>query len=88
MGAATTLDAAGQQDRRENRLSQSALAVLAAMPNKAETGLVFPSVRGDKRIALSVPWLAIRQHAAFHVRLHDLRHSFASIATADGIRWL
>ncbi|MEQ1672237.1 MAG: tyrosine-type recombinase/integrase, partial [Hyphomicrobium sp.] len=58
----------------------------AAMSTKAETGLVFPSVRGDKPIALSVPWLAIRQHAALpDVRLHDLRHSFASIAIADGI---
>jgi len=67
-------------------LNRQAQAVLAAMPNKAETGLVFPSVRGDKPIALSIPWLAIRQHAALpDVRLHDLRHSFASIAIADGI---
>ena len=67
-------------------LNRQAQAVLEAMPNKAETGLVFPSVRGDRPIALSIPWLAIRQHAALpDVRLHDLRHSFASIAIADGI---
>ena len=67
-------------------LNRQAQAVLADMPTKAETGLVFPSLRGDKPIALSIPWLAIRQHAALpDVRLHDLRHSFASIAIADGI---
>lgn len=67
-------------------LNRQAQAVLDAMPNKAETGLVFPSVRGDKPIALSPIWLEIRRHAALpDVRLHDLRHSFASIAIADGI---
>lgn len=67
-------------------LNRQAQAVLDAMPTKAETGLVFPSVRGDKPIALSPIWLEIRRHAALpDVRLHDLRHSFASIAIADGI---
>ncbi|MFZ5745990.1 MAG: tyrosine-type recombinase/integrase [Pseudomonadota bacterium] len=67
-------------------LNRQAQAMLDAMPTKAETGLVFPSVRGDKPIALSPIWLEIRRHAALpDVRLHDLRHSFASIAIADGI---
>ena len=67
-------------------LNRQAHAVLDAMPNKADTGLVFPSVRGDKPIALSPIWHEIRRHAALpDVRLHDLRHSFASIAIADGI---
>jgi integrase len=67
-------------------LNRRAQSVLEAMPTKAETGLVFPSLRGDKPIGLSVTWQAIRQHAALpDVRLHDLRHSFASIAIADGI---
>ena len=67
-------------------LNRQAQAVLDAMPNKADTGLVFPSVCGDKPVALSPVWLEIRQHAALpDVRLHDLRHSFASIAIADGI---
>ena len=67
-------------------LNRQAHAVLDAMPNKADTGLVFPSVRGDKPIVLSPIWHEIRRHAALpDVRLHDLRHSFASIAIADGI---
>ena len=62
-------------------LNRQAQAVLDAMPNKADTGLVFSSLRGDKPIAHE-----IRRHAALpDVRLHDLRHSFASIAIADGI---
>ena len=67
-------------------LNRQAQAVIDAMPNKAETGLVFPSVRGDKPIGLSAVWCRIREHAALpDVRLHDLRHSFASIAITDGI---
>jgi integrase len=67
-------------------LNRQAQAVLDAMRNKAETGLVFPSVRGDRPIALSPVWHEIRRHAALpDFRLHDLRHSFASIAIADGI---
>jgi integrase len=67
-------------------LNRQAQAVLDAMRNKAETGLVFPSVRGDRPIALSPVWHEIRRHAALpDLRLHDLRHSFASIAIADGI---
>lgn len=67
-------------------LNRQAQAVLDGLPTKAETGLVFPSVEGDKPIALGVPWQAIRRHAALpDVRLHDLRHSFASVAIADGI---
>ena len=67
-------------------LNRQAQAVLDAMPNKADTGLVFSSLRGDKPIALSPIWHEIRRHAALpDVRLHDLRHSFASIAIADGI---
>lgn len=67
-------------------LNRQAQAMLDAMPNRAEMGLAFPSARGDRPIALSLPWSRIRQHAGLpDVRLHDLRHSFASIAIADGI---
>jgi len=67
-------------------LNRQAFAVLDGLPTKAEAGFVFPSTQGDKPIGLSVPWQAIRRHAALpDVRLHDLRHSFASVAIADGI---
>jgi site-specific recombinase XerD len=60
--------------------------VLAAMHTQANTGFVFPSSRTGGHICLDVAWNRIRRHAALpDVRLHDLRHSFASIAIADGI---
>lgn len=67
-------------------LNRPAQAVLDAIRTKAEVGLVFPSAREGKPINLSEPWSRIRRYAALpDVRLHDLRHSFASIAIADGI---
>jgi integrase len=50
-------------------------------------GLIFPSRRLAER-SFSVPksWTALRAKAGLQdVRLHDLRHSFASVAIRDGI---
>lgn len=67
-------------------LNSQAQAVIEAMPDRAETGLVFPSPRADRGIALTIAWNSIRRHAALpDVRLHDLRHSFASVAIVDGV---
>lgn len=68
-------------------LNKQALAVIDAIPNRRETGLAFPAPRRPGGgINLDPAWAAIRKHAALpDVRLHDLRHSFASMAIADGI---
>lgn len=68
-------------------LNRQALAVINAVSGRRETGLVFPAPRRPGAgINLNPAWAAIRRHAAMpDVRLHDLRHSFASIAIADGI---
>ena len=67
-------------------LNSQAKAVIEAMPDRAEIGLVFPSPRADRGIDLTIAWNAIRRHAALpDVRLHDLRHSFASVAIVDGM---
>ena len=67
-------------------LNTQALAVIDAIPDRCEAGLVFPAQRSGAGINLNAAWAAIRSHAALpDVRLHDLRHSFASIAIADGI---
>ena len=64
-------------------LNRQVLAALVGMPNRAETGLVLPWVRGDKPIGLSAVWCRTRQHAAVpDVRLHDLRHTFTSHVAA------
>ena len=71
-------------------LNPQARAILGALPGKKENGLIFPSrIIADKPISIVNSWPIIRHHAAIpDVRLHDLRHSFASIAIRDGISLL
>lgn len=68
-------------------LNAQARALLDGIERKNRSGLVFPAPRDETRpINLSVFWGHIRRRAALpDVRLHDLRHSYASIAIADGI---
>lgn len=68
-------------------LNRQAIDVLASVPDRKATGLLFPSVRDpDKPIKLGMYWPEIRNRAALpDVRLHDLRHSFASTAIRDNI---
>ena len=66
-------------------LNAPAIAVLDSLPCLLQ-GLVFPSVTGCRQLPLWEPWNELRRRAALpDVRLHDLRHSFASVAIADGI---
>jgi integrase len=61
-------------------LNALAQAVLDAISDHAEAGPVFDGIN------LNRAWASIRNHAALpDVRIHDLRHSFASIAIADGV---
>ena len=68
-------------------LNRQATDVIAGLPARKSTGLLFPSVRNpEKPIKLSMHWSKIRNRAALpDVRLHDLRHSFASVAIRDNI---
>ena len=67
-------------------LNTQALAVIDAIPDRCEAGLVFPAQRSGAGINLNAAWAAIRSHAALpDVRLHDLRHSFASTAIMDNV---
>ena len=63
-------------------LNSPALDVIDALPDRRSTGFVFPARQSENRpLALDVPWTRIRKSAALpDVRLHDLRHSFASFA--------
>ncbi len=65
-------------------LPPPALAVLASLPRVPDE----PHVLGAKRGTTFVeePWRRIRKAAGLDdVRLHDLRHSFASVAAAGGM---
>jgi len=68
-------------------LNRQAVEVIASIPDRKPTGLVFPSVRdANKPTKMSMYWPEIRNRAALpDVRLHDLRHSFASTAIRDNI---
>jgi integrase len=65
-------------------LAAAALQLLANLPRESEW--VFPSDRGTGPvIAIQKSWDMVRVWCGLEeVRLHDLRHSFASFAAADG----
>ena len=68
-------------------LNRQAVEIIAGLADRPSQGLVFPSNRNpDAPLNLSSVWVALRNHAALpDVRLHDLRHSFASTAIRDNI---
>jgi integrase len=86
-------------DRGEARLPDSktgaktlhlpppALAVLAELPRiEGNPHVIVGAIHGKALGDLERPWRAIRKAAGLdNVRLHDLRHSFASAAVASGM---
>jgi integrase len=68
-------------------LPPPALAVLAELPRvEGNPHVIVGGVTGAPLVNLQKPWRAIREAAGLYdVRIHDLRHSFASIAAAGGM---
>ena len=68
-------------------LNQSAIALLTATPRLDGNPYIFPSpVTGRPSASLFFPWDRIRARAGLaDVRLHDLRHSFASFLVNRGV---
>lgn len=68
-------------------LNAPALQVLSGIPRLADNPYVIcGQKKGERLINLQKPWQGIRARAALNdVRIHDLRHSFASIAVASGM---
>ncbi len=68
------------------RLNAAAVAVLRTMPRVAANPYVIAGeVEGQHFIGIQHAWQRIRERAGLgDVRLHDLRHSFASVAAAGG----
>ncbi len=66
-------------------LNQVAMEILRCQDQSGQ--YVFPSEFSDApRADLNKPWRAIRRHAgAEDLRLHDLRHSFASVGAGAGM---
>jgi integrase len=68
-------------------LPAPALAVLADLPRvEGNPHVIVGNVAGARLVNLEKPWRAIRKAASLpDVRLHDLRHAFASVAASSGM---
>jgi len=67
-------------------LNSQALAVLASIPRRGGCAFVFPNGAGTKPLTIDPWWSSVRRSCSMpDVRLHDLRHSFASTAIMDNV---
>lgn len=68
-------------------LNDAAVEVLESIKKFPDNPYVFPGVKpGQHWINISKPWLRLRVKAKIpDVRIHDLRHSFASIGASAGL---
>lgn len=68
-------------------LSRAAIELLKSQPRVDDNPHIFPSPRtGRPAPSLFMPWDRIRRRAGLtDVRLHDLRHSFASFLVNKGV---
>jgi len=60
--------------------------VLTELPRQEDSPYVLPAERGNGHfIGIQKPWQRLRKAAGLDdLRIHDLRHSFASIAVSGG----
>ncbi len=67
-------------------LSQTAASIIEALPRIAGNPYVLPGSKpGEHLKEIKRVWYAVRHAAGLEdVRLHDLRHSYASVPAADG----
>jgi integrase len=68
-------------------LSAAALAILSALPRVEGNPYVIPGDKeGRPRVDLKRPWMAVTKAAGLDgLRVHDLRHSFASIGAGASL---
>jgi integrase len=68
-------------------LSRPAYEILENAPRLVGNPFVIPGAKeGEHLVNLNKPWRRIRKLAGLkNVRLHDLRHSFASVAASSGM---
>lgn len=71
---------------RRVMLSRSALDVLSVLPRISDNpNIIIGAVQGQHVTDLQKPWRRIRKAAGIEdVRIHDLRHTYASLAAAAG----
>jgi integrase len=72
---------------KSNRpLGATAAAILRSLPRLADSAYVFPSaVAGEHLKEIKRLWTSVRHSAKLDgLRLHDLRHSYASVSAIGG----
>ena len=72
---------------KEIYLNAAAVDVLNAMPRMQDNPYVIAGAKtGAHLVEMQKPWRRIRKAARLNdVRIHDLRHSFASVAAGAGL---
>lgn len=72
--------------KKSLHLNDAAIAILAALPRFANNPYVIVgNIHGAHLKNLQKPWRTVRALAKLdHVRIHDLRHTFASVSVASG----
>ncbi|MCU9840570.1 site-specific integrase [Ruegeria sp. WL0004] len=76
------------KDRKRKRipLSNEALVLLRAMEENATDSYLFPTATGSHLPDLNRPWRWLKRETGLNdLRIHDLRHSFASVLISGGI---
>jgi integrase len=73
--------------RKPVYLSAASLAILASLPRIEDNPFVIPGTKpGQPRADLKKPWAAVTKAAGLEgLRLHDLRHSFASVGAGASL---
>lgn len=73
--------------RKPVYLGAAALELLASLPRVEGNPHLIPGTKpGAARADLNAPWAAVRKAAKLEgVRIHDLRHSFASVGAGGGM---
>jgi len=68
-------------------LNAPALALIAGLPRRDGNPHLIPGMRaGEPFIGIDKVWVRVRARAGLeNVRLHDLRHSFASVGASGGL---
>jgi integrase len=73
--------------RSDRHIGAPALALLDELPRLADSPFVFPGQKpGTHLVEIKRVWESVRHAAKLEgVRLHDLRHSFASVGASGGL---
>ena len=73
---------------RSVEMTEEVVEIIESMNRLSNCELVFPG-KGARQIGLTKVWWKVRKRASLNdVRLHDLRHSFATTATMHGVPML